>query len=157
MKSHRKNKPKIIFLTGGLCLLLALTGFAACAITRHCNSGQAIVPMHSPAGSIIQPDRENFTFSVMGDLVVNTAVFSGVWEKSEKDNPALVLLLGDIVPRHNQEIFNCSSLALSRIIKNRMVAKVPGNHDVADCAKGKSNGGVNPILIIHGTTGQYSA
>ncbi|GEM_PF-4679130 len=126
---------KCIKMAAWSCGVAALIVFLLSALVYYWNNQKKLEHISAPAGKMFCPDRKGCHFAVLGDVVVNTALFSTVYDAALKEEPEFVLLLGDIVPRHDQQIVNVSSRQMKKVLQDKMVCPIPGNHDVA--AKGE--------------------
>ena len=75
-------------------------------------------------------DPDNFSFIVMGDVKDSTPTFKSLLDIAKKENPAFILILGDLVNHANIQNHKLFAKTLAPYASEIPFLVLPGNHDL---------------------------
>lgn len=84
----------------------------------------------APAGQMLEPDKQKFTFSAVSDTGARNAPLERILKQIRRSKSEFVLYLGDLVRYRNESHFRWITSELSEKLKRLHFYAVPGNHEI---------------------------
>lgn len=125
-----KLSPKALSYTGKVIIILALVIVALRSYTIAIFDGLNYNTFLAPAGKVLEPNKNDFSFAVMSDSGAMDEILERVIRKANKTNAKFVLYLGDLIRYRNPSHFKWIAEELTEELHGLPFYMVPGNHEV---------------------------